>query len=442
MTLLVLFFLIEFTIAFVISRGDFFRPSVIVSGLMFAASVCALYLSFIWKFELNLQSGSILALSVLVFVVIDFIVSRFYSTRPNAIPPVSIKVNKIVIYFITLFDCVVICYHFRFLKDNFGSFGSLSDMATMYRKYIVWGVLEANMSRVLTRAIRFMQNFSFILLFVFLNNILSGEKSRKNILLLMPVALYMADSILMGARGYIMYVIFAGLVYYYVLYQRKHGWQTKYSFRVVKKLIFTLFISAFGFVLMGNFVGRDSSNNMFYRLSRYFGGGIALFNDFIAGGGEASPGFGAVTFTDFYGFMHRRFGWTSYSDINQFEFRVYDGNNWGNVYTALRRYYQDFGYLGTIIMVLILVVFFSVYYQRIKKAKNNFISEFAFIYYGILSRSLFLFFFDDEFFNDFCTPSILIYLLEFLICLVIVDNRAKFKNGRIMNYERIQFPIT
>lgn len=430
---LALVLLFEFMIAIVLSRGDYFRPSIIVSGLMFMASVFAAHLSFVWDFEICLEAGSLIILAILVFIIVDSFVARIFTARPKAVTISEVCVSKLVVILVIIFDLIVIYYHIKFLQSNFGSLGSVLSMATMYRSYIAWGVsLSVNMSGFLARALRLSQYFAFIFICVFLNNVISGQKIKDNLLLLTPSVLYMLDSLLFGARGYILYIIFAGVMYGYILYERKHDWRFNSSFKAVKKLVLFLGIAAIGFTVLGNLVGRSSSGSIVYRLARYWGGGIALFNDFILKGGDKSPEFGAYTFTEFYSFMHRRFGWNDYSDISYYEFRTYGGKNWGNVYTALRRYYQDFGYGGALVMVLILAVFFCILYNRVKRTKNGFWGVFCIIYYGILSRSLFLFFFDDEFFSDFCTPSIVMYLFEFMLCLVIVYKPITIKKGKLI----------
>lgn len=430
MVLLVITLLLEFFIAFISSKGDFFRPSVLVSGLMFTAAIFALYLSFIWNFEVNLEAASLIIISMLVFIIVDYFVPHGHlHISSSEFKP--IKVNNGMIIAIIIFEVVVIYFHIQYLKSNFENYGTLWNMAQMYRNYIVWGSTFTQISGNLSRAIRIMQNFSFILLYVGIYNVIAGEKNKSNIFSFIPVCIYAADTLLMGARGYIMYIIFSGLTYLYVLYQRKHDWKQKYSFKVLKKICILMVIVTFAFAWLGGSLGRDNSNGAIYSIAKYFGGPIALFNDYIEKGGDTSPDFGALTFNAFYSFMSRRFGWTDYSDINQFEFRTYNGRNWGNVYTALRRYHQDFGYFGTIIMVLILAMVFCILYRKVKYAKNDFWGSFVLIYYGIISRAIFLFFFDDEFFNDFCTPSILMYLFGFAICLMLVYKPIKVKNGKI-----------
>ena len=412
--------IILFMLAIFLSKGDYLRPSIIVSGVMFGGAVCATYLSFVWGFQLYWLTVVLFLMAVTEVVLIDALVVRSHKNRHIIINLSKISVNKFVTLVIIIFGIIVFYLHYKYLIRAVGSLGSLGAMATSYRKRIVWETLDVYMPGYLTRSIRLMSNFAYIYIYIFINNCILEKKLTRNIYYLFPVVLYVGDSFLMGARGYFLYIIFGGIVYTYILLQRKNGWSKSKGYTYLKRIFVILVIIALVFIVLGGVVGRQTSGTVFYRLSTYFGGGIPLFNDYLIHGRNISPGFGASTFTTFYSFMSRRFGWDSFSEFTQMEFRYHNGVSWGNVYTALRRYYQDFGTAGVIILVGIFSVFYSRLYVYIRNKSRLAKIDFALLYYGILCRGLFLFFFDDELFNDFFSPSIVMNIIEMLICIWIV----------------------
>ena len=431
MILLATGFLIEFIIAFILAKGDFFRPSVIVSGIMFTASVCAFYLESIWEFEIIWKTVILLLFPVLLMIFIDFISSLNMNFRIKSCGISEIRVSSIVLISVVVFEIIICIWHLIYLRETVGDLGSLSLMIKTYRQSIVWGTLTNVMPSLLSRFIRIMSDFSFIFLYIFINNYIINRKIILNLKYIIPTLVYCLDSLLFGARGYILYMIFSASVYFYVLYQRSTGWKVRKGLKIVGRILTMMIISAVAFVMFAGFVGRSTSGNFFYQLSVYFGGGIALLNDFFSGGENVTNGFGSATFVTLNKFLERHFGKVNHTEYEQFEFRSYNGYSMGNIYTPIRRYYQDFGETGVFIMVALFAVFFGVYYTKLKKKKFGNSIDFPLLYYGILIRAQFLFFIDDELFTDFLTPSVLTALFELWLCLLFIRLKIVRSGNRI-----------
>ena len=430
-------FVILFAISMLITNGDIFRPSVIVLAVMVAASISACYLEQVWKFTLLPITAFLLLLSVSIIIFVDF---WCYSTTRNRRTNKgiyngcleTIDVKKGIIFLVIIFDIVTFYMHYKYLIDAVGG-GSIFSMATTYRMLTVAETLKSSMPSLLSRFIRLDQNFAFIFLYIGINNIIIKRKLKGNILYFIPVALYMLDSLLTGARGYLMYIVFAALIYSYFIMQRKTGWTYSVSRKYIKIVCVVGIVGAIIFTLIGGSLGRTQNASLLLLISRYLGGGIALFNDFLSGNPSHSNSFGAATFVTLYNFLSRRLGIDNPSlEYTQFEFRYSQGTNWGNVYTPLRRYYTDFGAYGVLILSALFALFFAVYYARLKKGQGptNKV-DFSLLYYGYFARSLFLFFFDDRLFYEFCTPSLIIYIIECYLCLIIVvSGQIPFKFKR------------
>lgn len=432
MLILIAGLLILFLISLFFTYGDFLRPSTLVSAIMFMASVCTAYLSPIWGFSLGGETVGLILGAVSVIVAVDVLVLAMYRPRRNCMP-VSIPyiyVNKIVLILVILFNVVTIAWHFQYLVNSVGFAGTLSHMVTQYRQSVVYGIMENAMPGLLSRMIRICKDLAYIYVYIFVNNCLVSKNIKKNLFLLFPVVFYFVDSLLWGARGYILYVIFAAIVYVYILYQRRNGWKMKNGMKLIRKIGFFGVAVSIIFVALGNFVGRSATNGIFYRLSLYFGGGIALFDAFLKDGGATSSVPGMATFYNLFKFIDRRFGINSFNDqYMQFEFRNGNGLVWGNVYTALRRYYMDYQTMGVILLSAGLALFFAIFYSYIRRKRKFGDIDISVLLYGIMSRSMFLFFFDDRLYMDFFTPSIVVILVELFLCVFLVTNVDISKRG-------------
>lgn len=434
---------ILFAISMLITKGDIFRPSVIVSAVMLAASISACYLEQVWNFTLLPVTAFLLSLSMGVIIFVD---SLCYATTQDrrSIGSIhnnslgTIEVKRGIIFLVIVFDTVTFVMHYKYLIDAVGA-GSIFSMATTYRMLTVAETLKSSMPSLLSRFIRLDQNFAYIFLYIGINNTILKRKLKGNTVNFIPVALYIVDSLLTGARGYLMYLVFAALIYSYFIMQRKTGWTYSVSHKFIKIVCAVGVVGAIVFTFIGGSLGRTQSASLLLLISRYLGGGIVLLNDFLSGNLSHSNSFGSATFVALYNFLSRRIGIDNPSlEYTQFEFRYRQGTNWGNVYTPLRRYYTDFGLCGVMILSALFALFFGIYYARLKKRQghNNKV-DFSLLYYGYFARSLFLFFFDDRLFYEFCTPSLIIYVIECYVCLVIVvRGHAPLKFKRNLSLKR------
>lgn len=430
MILLVAGFTIELMIGFVLMAGDYFRPSIIVSAVMSLTSVCALYLSFIWGFELSGMTIRLLLGSVAVVIVMDFISTIIYRPihRSKRMDLEIIKVNDIVWYGVIVFDVITLIWHFQYLSSLIRA-DSVSMMVTQFRRSHVYGSLTSVMPSLLSRFIRIDKLFAYIFTYIFINNTLTIKRVRPQMKYLIPVFLYFVESLLWGARGYIIYVIVAGMCYVYFLFCRSAGWRIRSRYKMLKKIMSIAVGAVAIFIALGDLVGKNRSFNLFYRFSTYFGAGIPLLDDYLKKDATRSVIPGAATFYNMFNVLSRRFGIKISTAYDQFEFRYLNGYSMGNVYTALRRYYMDFGIVGVIILSAILSLIFGLLYTSIQRSYKNTRIDIKILVYGIMSRSLFLFSIDDRLFLDFASLSTIIYFIELLLCVLLVTSLKITKTG-------------
>ena len=166
------------------------------------------------------------------------------------------------------------------------------------------------------------------------------------------------------------------------------------------------------FYILKNFVGRSSDKTIVEYLTSYLGGGIPCFDLFIKDPPVKSNVFGQETFYSLIEGLKRRGIINAPAVSFHKEFRTSNNVGIGNVYTALRDYYYDFGVLGMFIMHSIFSVFFSYLYEK-TKIKMSYIKI---IFLSILYNRMVFYMFNNMFFSSdcsisFCFKAIFIILL-------------------------------
>ena len=111
------------------------------------------------------------------------------------------------------------------------------------------------------------------------------------------------------------------------------------------------------------------------------------------------------------------------------EFRQSNGVAIGNVYGAIRRYYNDFGIGGVIVLQMIASTFFNTFYYCLKKASNNH-SKFIYLFYAYLFYHVYELPIDDTFFKNFIsfnmiTTFIVLYIVYYIFTNVKITTRLR-----------------
>ncbi|MCD7835251.1 MAG: oligosaccharide repeat unit polymerase [Lachnospiraceae bacterium] len=207
---------------------------------------------------------------------------------------------------------------------------------------------------------------AFVFLFIFANNFVECKISKvslpkKNYMLLIPGAIYMAQKIMLGGRYTAIAFIIAAIFCFYLLYQYIDNWRCAISFKYLVWVLLLSVLIVVVFWAIKNFIGRDSDAGILEYVSRYLGSSYELFDIYL----DDPPAKAYQTF----GYLIRSFnklGWTDIPVRTTHEFRFSDsGVLIGNVYTGLRNYYNDFGMIGVFFMSMLKSMIFTGMYCKI-----------------------------------------------------------------------------
>ena len=170
----------------------------------------------------------------------------------------------------------------------------------------------------------------------------------------------------------------------------------------------------------------------------YGGGSIQLFDMYLQEPPQKSELFGSETFWGTYRFLD------DYNIINlrkkptgSLEWRKSNNYSIGNVYTAYRRWIQDFGILGCAIVFAFVCMVYNIYYNKLKyynKGKNN-LFNISLIFYAYLYYHLVLISIDCRIFDEVIPAS----LSQFVVALLVYY--YAIKNDWIISFKNVIFKI-
>ena len=375
---IVVFALLIFTY-FGVSR-DLMHPSVLTVGASFISILAALYNVNRWGIKYHYNTMIILVSALVCISVTGIISARSkMGKRKHSMTDEDeatcenhpFFVNNIVFWIVIAFNLLVLVWYYYIILKTTGG-GAITEMIASFRMIHSYGVSTADsvsMPAVLNQCIKFNKVLAYIFMMIFLNNAV-GYKVKTWKYLLPPV-LFCIQTLLGSDRIYIVMLAGASVIMAYLLWHRKNGWNSNISGKYVKIGAKALVILLIFFFAVRNFVGHSSSSDskgpMEY-LTQYVGGSIQLLDMYVQDPlVEADAGWGEETFSSIYKTIVEIQGGTA--EKRHMEFRSSNGIIIGNIYTAVRKYYHDFGYWGVVILCSIFGLFFGLIYKRLQQQR-------------------------------------------------------------------------
>lgn len=388
-----------------LNEKDIFSP-LFLSLLTFLGGLAlALVGTFTWNTqkEMSIQLVLIFLIAILSFTIGAQIAQRISNKKKISknIRNKEIKIEKwkIIVSSIFIVTTIVlmiveikrICHYFGYNSNN------ISSLLSYYRsKSILYSNEISSKTADINFIIKQMHKTSVVIgvlfIYAFCNNFFM---KKKNYLLLIPIVLSMSESLLTSGRSLFMKLIIIFLLCF--LY-----FKIKKDKQINKKTIIYggLSIAAMLliFYIMLPLLGRSTDISFIKYITFYFSCGIPSFDLFLAKIPEHAGYIGEETFTGFY-LLLNKFHIVNFTRIASYGWETIGGMH-SNIYTSLKAYYFDFGYLGVCILQLLFGFLATLYYNFSKSNKNIifFVIYFYYIYifieqiraeqfYGLLSST-------------------------------------------------------
>lgn len=412
-----------------LSYGDLFAPPCMLSAIYLLCVIISLYNYDFW----NLRSFggkttaiilSAMALFSIVYYAFCFILHP--SIRAKKRQPLKTSECKCRIipfrakpyYLSIVFEIfVIISCVLSILQIGQGS--GWNEILANYKLLMYAGT--AALPGYLDICFKIVSALSYVYLYVFVNNLVFERTFKKSRRYLLPVFLYVVRSIVTGNRYNLLCVLAGGTYCYYILYQMKTGWRRRFRIKYVVWGILGLTVTMIVFVMLKKVAGRTDKIDPIYYISMYAGGPIKLFDWYLTNPPVHSNIWGKETFSGILNFLANR-GIGQPYDIN-LEFRFIEGRNLGNVYGAIRRYYNDFGYSGMMLLVALLGIVWATLYSRVTcySYRNTELCTIVFLF---MVNTLLIIPIDDKFYTNIITPSFVIHLaLTYVLYKIIIQSR-------------------
>lgn len=439
--LLLLFFIVALIFSYIKLDKDIINPGVIFAAMYVVSVGCAVININRWNIQMSWPAFAVLALGGVEFIGISILIYKYYKKKYFDVLTVNNnentsdvkRVSGILVIAICLYSIVAIGLMVKGILDIAGVFGeyhSFSEALTLY-KYNASYTVQASLPSYVTIILKPVIACAYIMLFLFLKNMIFMEENIKQKIIkywyyLLPVVLYILQRLMESNRGAIIDFVAAGITMYFILWNQRYGWKRLVSVKTILKLVVIACVGLILFYFSASLIGRINTKGLFEYITYYCGGSIECFNRYIQNPPAKSEIFGEETFYHLIVNLDS-LGITNFNlqatQSGHFDFQYYNDVMIGNIYTAYRRWIQDFGILGAAILQAIMALFFNIFYQKIRvwrlRKKNN---EFAIILFSYLSYCIYLHPIDGYFYLETFSKSTIAVLVMLYVMYWIVKN--------------------
>lgn len=193
--------------------------------------------------------------------------------------------------------------------------------------------------------------------------------------------------------------------------------------RLPRSMIISVICFGAVFVLMFQMLsfGRSGSLSFFEYLSIYLGAPISNLNHYLQleNLGGSIP-FGRMTFYCLYTYIGLKFGITEWQYNFDLPFLSSNGFSMGNVYTTYYSFLYDFGYVGLIVLVVVMATISQFVYEKARRGTGKF-QDLWILFSAFISYQLIFSFFSDKFYEEIVSPGFItmsVYLLiaRYFLC--------------------------
>lgn len=419
---------------YLLCNRDILAPSVLAI-IMYTISIgFALINVKSWGIDYSVKTFFVMLVGMLAFILPCIFFNKNKKNKPIKSTPICVD-KKILLIFLLL-DIIITFFYIKEVYaisllggNNLGLFG----MAYYYRTYTAVNSDAESLSTLMNQLLKLGRAMGFCSIFILsYNHQFKNIDKKSNKYLAFIVFLTALQNLIGGGRGYILWMIGTSFSVVYFSDMKNNNWQKAISFRYIKKGILILCLSLIGFYFLKYLIRLGNSvNSIIDYISYYIGGSIQNFNLYIQSPPTNSKMIiGQETFTGLYSTL-QKFGIVDVSNIyltnTNLEFRTSNGMTIGNVYGAIRRYYNDFGIIGVFLLQFICSLFYNIFYSKLKKINNEKKFRWKMFFYSYLLYHIYEIAIDDCFFKNYIsfnmvTSFFVLYVVYWIMVNVHIEN--------------------
>lgn len=430
---------------YIIYKKNIFAPAVLISVM---SCICTSFCIFNYN-RWNLETYSGTTLIVILLAVVSFSISSFFSSKIRFGRIEKKQYNSVESYDIsnwfTIIISIVTAINALMYYKEISKIAYIARSMYPVKTYsMLWYVKNIETGLRVNTIVSSLTDLGYVIsnlyIFFFVYNIVSTRKIKPYILYTIPIMVNVIQSLLFGGRTGLLQMTTVGAVtfYYTVVVKRKFQFSNvikKYRGKILIVLIAILIL----FRLLNDISGRGKSEmSLLYYISVYIGSGMKNLDTFLKNNNFIQmKGFGWETFAGIYNFL-KRFLNISYDGlVLEFQPSI-NGLFLGNIYTAIRRYYHDFGWIGVIVIPSILGWIATILERNCRETLNTLNEKSKFgveancILYGIFTYGIVIFFIEDFVFLNIVSIDYVMKIIElFLINILLLKLGVAKRNGNL-----------
>lgn len=417
------FLLFTVSILLVISflRKDryIFSPSVLVCYSFVLAISCAILNVKIWNIDLGFDTYLIIVLGLIFFCIGDN--SKVPQITSFKITRKYIEIPFSVTFFISIISAIcTYLYYTEMMRIAFLSvsvYSTPDELMNAFRSQMMFSEdSNAKISQFVVWGATYVAVAAQIYLFVFIYNIIAKVDFFRNSLNFLPIIIYVIQSLMSGGRGSLLAFIASAIFFILIIVGIKRGALFQISLKQLYRIVCVMCICLYLFYTIRILVGRIGTEDvsLFDYLSEYIGASIQNLDMYVKHPETKDKMFGEETFSGIYELVGKI---TQTVHISNLEFRyTSSGISMGNVYTAFRRYFHDFSWLGIIVIPFFMSRVYSYLNNRLIYRQTEFAqSSLYLIIYSFFLKSQIMMGMEDYFFIELFRVGFLIKLIMTII---------------------------
>lgn len=379
-SLLLFIILFLITILTLIMNGkDIIHPASIFSMTMTWSVLLTLIMRHQWNLSVSLSATIVITTSILVFVTGSFwsdkmLLHNIGTVKQEKMMHFSLSWGILFLVLIIMAIFVVLTFRDTYLTSlALGNQNGVAGMIQTVRAATESEILKS--SRWISYRTYFSCSFTYVcILFFFCNIFYNHESVKNNLKFLLPILFYLPLIILSGGRMELLnlaiYILLTGSIFY----------EKSYRFNNISrnKVVIASLVAGAGFfclfLFFGFFTGKVSLHGRgpFEVIAHYGGLSAPALSVYLNSISLESPYIGLTTLWEFYNKLYV-LGFHLPDNIKFLDFVQFKGVN-TNVYTAMRRYIEDFGFGGMYLIMFFLGMFYTAFYRFIEyKSHSNFL---------------------------------------------------------------------
>ena len=421
-------------ISFILGEKDIVNPIFLCCAGFFLSIICAYYNVTTWGINLCNETVMLIFFSLLVMVIVSFLVINLTGnicnkyarpgkkiSGPEAVSYIEVDTYKyVLVILLAVFTAGMYIRDIITITKSSGYISGAGIQALMRVYRLATHFKEAEGSNRISRytvySMDLLRAFAYICTYIGINNILTADSRRKQIRNLRNFViafLFCVVNLLTGSRMQILKLVIFFAVVYLILQKRKNGWDKTVKLSTVLKIGGLVVLALILFVQIRGLVGRETDTDPLYYITSYAGGSIEGLDLFIKEPIEKSALWGKESFYAMYNYLGKWFDFNGESFLFAKEFRRSNGVGVGNIYTALRCFYYDFGFWGCLACCGIVSAVFSLVYAFIRFKPSDQPVDMKLLLYGYFSYTYVMFCINYYF--DYLTPAIVKMLICFFV---------------------------